>query len=653
MKTKGKSKILTLIAVICITAMLASVSVFFAAADGAGYGPKPSEEIIIGDWGIIVYPDFEDTFITYEYVEPMVCVCSYYGSETSLVIPAEIGCYKIDCVGNYWSGKGIHGFNIYKDFNSYENGVHSNDTITEVAISDGIRYISKYAFGDVIRDHAFKNLQSVIIPKSVTEIGDEAFADCTNLKSIAIPNSVTHIGSEAFYECESLENINISENVISIGSGAFRYTADYNTESNWDNGILYIDNCLVEVDKEKTANDIIIQQGTRIISDDAFRWLGELNSVVIPDSVISIGNEAFSDCYKLTKFNIPESVIYIGGCAFYETAYYNNEENWSNNALYLDRCLIGTKGSGKLLVTDGTRLISDFGYSTTTDGYTEISVPKSVTIINGFSSKAYKIYGYKNSAAEEYVSNNPKCKDEHDGYYNTISRIFISLDDGTAYLYNSGVSVSGKESSLPTDALLTVTKEDNAKDSRVIFDITLTVDGKEIQPNGTVTVKIPVPETMDGEGVKVYREEADGTLTDMNAIYQNGYMVFTTDHFSRYILESAIAENPDDDVQKPGDNPATPGEDPKNPDNPQTPSDTPSNPDDTQQDANNNTAGDNSNTAENNSQQSAGGNANAEEIPNTNNELHNSTAICALVLMLIATTAFGVAVIRRKKYLVK
>ena len=43
---------------------------------------------------------------------------------------------------------------------------------------------------------------------------------------------------------------------------------------------------------------------------------------------------------------------------------------------------------------------------------------------------------------------------------------------------------------------------------------------------------------------KVYRQEADGTYTDMQATYQNGYMVFTTDHFSTYVLTTADPNAP-------------------------------------------------------------------------------------------------------------
>lgn len=67
-----------------------------------------------------------------------------------------------------------------------------------------------------------------------------------------------------------------------------------------------------------------------------------------------------------------------------------------------------------------------------------------------------------------------------------------------------------------------------------LYDISLLKDGVEVQPDGTAKVKIPT----DNENAKVYRIEEDGTATDMNAVYENGCLVFVTDHFSVY----AVAE---------------------------------------------------------------------------------------------------------------
>ena len=61
----------------------------------------------------------------------------------------------------------------------------------------------------------------VVIPDSVTEIGECAFRCCRSLKEITIPDSVTEIGKYAFRNCKSLEKITIPSSVIKIGNYAF------------------------------------------------------------------------------------------------------------------------------------------------------------------------------------------------------------------------------------------------------------------------------------------------------------------------------------------------------------------------------------------------------------------------------------------------
>ena len=65
------------------------------------------------------------------------------------------------------------------------------------------------------------SLESVTIPKSVTELGGFAFCNCRLLESITIPESVTKIGNSAFKGCRSLKSITIPESVTEIDSLAF------------------------------------------------------------------------------------------------------------------------------------------------------------------------------------------------------------------------------------------------------------------------------------------------------------------------------------------------------------------------------------------------------------------------------------------------
>ncbi len=64
-------------------------------------------------------------------------------------------------------------------------------------------------------------LASVMIPNSVTSIGEKAFETCLSLTNVTIPNSVTSIGDSAFYECYYLTNVTIGNRVSSIGDKAF------------------------------------------------------------------------------------------------------------------------------------------------------------------------------------------------------------------------------------------------------------------------------------------------------------------------------------------------------------------------------------------------------------------------------------------------
>ena len=59
-----------------------------------------------------------------------------------------------------------------------------------------------------------RNLVSYIVPETVTEIGDWAFARCRKLNRIAIPRSLQRIGREAFAECENLNIVFFYEEAL-------------------------------------------------------------------------------------------------------------------------------------------------------------------------------------------------------------------------------------------------------------------------------------------------------------------------------------------------------------------------------------------------------------------------------------------------------
>ena len=62
---------------------------------------------------------------------------------------------------------------------------------------------------------------SIVIPNSVTSIGDRAFYNCRGLTSVDIPNSVTSIGKWVFVDCRGLTSVVIPNSVISTSRWAF------------------------------------------------------------------------------------------------------------------------------------------------------------------------------------------------------------------------------------------------------------------------------------------------------------------------------------------------------------------------------------------------------------------------------------------------
>ena len=157
------------------------------------------------------------------------------------------------------------------------------------SIRKGTKIICDWAFG-WSKFIGCRSLTSLVIPDSVTNIGDYAFWNCRSLTNIVIPNSVTSIGDNAFEYCFSLSNLIIPDGVTSIGDGAFV-------------------GCT-------SLSSVVIPDSVSCIGNNAFWGCESLTDIVIPNSVTSIGESAFYGCSSLTEVVIPDSVTSIGDKAF-------------------------------------------------------------------------------------------------------------------------------------------------------------------------------------------------------------------------------------------------------------------------------------------------------------------------------------------------
>lgn len=305
--------------------------------------------------GVLAESDAND--FAYVITADKVTITGYYGEGGDIVIPSEIEGYPVT--------------SIDVDAFSY------NDSIINVIISDGIKYIGDDAFEEC------HYLQSVVIPDSVISIGCWAFGWCYELTEIKIPASVTSMSHSVFTSDHALESIYCEaetqpegwneewldgcDPTIHWGTCFHRDTTKTEivleaTCTVAGGRYLQCDVCgevceTVEITEEATGHfiedngfctacgknfffDYMIAGGEATITDYlgeggdvtipseikgcpvtcigmwAFANRDSITSVVIPDSVSEIESGAFLACFGLTEITIPASVTYMGSSVF-------------------------------------------------------------------------------------------------------------------------------------------------------------------------------------------------------------------------------------------------------------------------------------------------------------------------------------------------
>ncbi len=188
----------------------------------------------------------------------------------------------------------INGYDVMILRNKMVN-LHSLDLSEANIVEDANHYCyygSYYTKNNVFPEYVFydhKNISSVQMPESITEIGQYAFYQCSNLCKIEIPENVVKIDIGVFESCEALQSVVIPDNVEAIGDYAFS--------------------------KCNSLQKVVIGKSVKTIDYSAFYYCNILSDLTLGNSVETIGSTAFYDC-NLKTLTIPSSVKSIGSNAF-------------------------------------------------------------------------------------------------------------------------------------------------------------------------------------------------------------------------------------------------------------------------------------------------------------------------------------------------
>lgn len=249
------------------------------------------------------------------------------------------------------------------------------DNLLEIIVSSDNPYVCSVdgvlfnkAKTELLKYPSGKTGATYIVPDGVKIIGEKAFEANKSLTSIQLPNGLEQINYGAFMECINLSLISIPHTVTIIDSDVFADTNIYNTESNWKDGILSIDNCIIAARKDIVSECYKINEGTRLVAAGAFNGC-RFTNVIIPENVSNIGG-AFVNCYKLEEF------IVLSGNDFYSS---EDGVLFTKDKKALLQYPMGKKNE-VYAIPDGITVIEGGAFSGCS-ALTSISIPNSVTCI--------------------------------------------------------------------------------------------------------------------------------------------------------------------------------------------------------------------------------------------------------------------------------
>lgn len=521
--------------------------------------------------------------------------------------------------GAFENSSGMTGFlSIPEEVLRIENNAFKGcNFIGELIIPDTVEYLGSGVFegcafddyieigvgiSDIFKD-TFKNCSSLIgdliLPETVTSIGDSAFQNCSSLDgNLVLGFDLTDIGDFAFSGCSSLSGaLEITPDVRYIGDYAFHNCNGFDGDFSMSDLVTYIGNYAYEGCSNisgsillpstleflgsgafkdcSSLNGSLQLEGTKIdyIYADTFRNCGLLSGrLVIPDRVLQIGDNSFNGCVGFTESITITDVAAqsIGTNAFLGCAF--DELIVSDVVLSIEQGEFDyfKTDSLKLTLQDGLGIISEDAFS----NYAfvgDLSFPGSLSYIgdrafsgctsfNGkydfeFSPVEYigdgAFYGLNQMSGSISATNNLIYVGDYAFYNNSAVDGIISLGDSI-----TGIGESAFENVSNAYGTLVIPNTVSGLGQRAFFgcsslDGTLTlsnqlpaINNSTFEGCSSLSGDLVIPDSVLTIGTRAFwgcsSLDGDLTITDVAAASLIGKNAMDQSPFSRLIVSNSV-----------------------------------------------------------------------------------------------------------------
>ncbi len=226
-----------------------------------------------------------------------LAITAYTGTATHVEVPQTIGGQTVTQLAPYAF---------------YETSVR------QILLPDSITSIGEFAFSGCSR------LVSIRLPAQLEELPNGMFESCFELYDVQLPDSITRIGESCFYGCYYLESIRLPRNLEQIGNYNFiicqwleRFEVDEDCV-----GFMTQDDGTVLLSKDgkrlvcyapwQERSQYQVPDGVEVVDAMAFNDANALETVTFPQSIRQIGGGAFARCVRLQRVEIPVMEAELG-----------------------------------------------------------------------------------------------------------------------------------------------------------------------------------------------------------------------------------------------------------------------------------------------------------------------------------------------------